>query len=71
MLSLSKWNTIFFVLEDPFNAALHWTGLHTDTLFATLYYEQLGAPQSVATDAAGRVLMVDGSDGVNATLVFR
>lgn len=31
----------------------------------------LGAPQSVATDAAGRVLMVDGSDGVNATLVFR
>jgi hypothetical protein len=32
---------------------------------------QLAAPQAVAMDAAGRVLLVEGSGGLNSTLIFR
>ena len=32
---------------------------------------QLAAPQTVAMDDVGRVLMVEGDGGLNSTLIFR
>ena len=37
----------------------------------TLNIRQLAAPQTVATDESGRVLMVEGNGGLNSTLIFR
>ena len=37
----------------------------------TLNIRQLAAPQTVAMDESGRVLMVEGNGGLNSTLIFR
>ena len=36
-----------------------------------MIFFQLAAPQTVAVDEDGRVLMVEGNGGLNSTLVFR